>query len=72
MKRPRNNNLGFKLRYTRKIRLRNAADIVLDKEGKRDILDIKGIGNPIILLKFVEEQDTFDVISPYTSQAGLE
>jgi len=63
---------GFKLWYTGEVRSRNGVDIVVDKEWKKDIVDVKRIGDRIIALKFVVEQDTFNVISAYAPQVGLE
>lgn len=43
----------------------------MDKEWKKDIVDVKRVGDRIIALNFVVEQDTFNVISAYTPQVGL-
>jgi len=56
---------GFKLWYTGEVRSRNGVDIIVDKEWKKDIVDVKTIGDRIIALKIVVEQDTFNVISAY-------
>ena len=53
-------------------RSRNRVGIIVDKEWKKDIVDVKRIGDRIISLKFVVEQDTFNVISAYAPQVGLE
>jgi len=64
---------GFKLWYTDEVRSRNGVGIIVDKEWKKDIVDVKRIGDRIIALKFVVEQDTFNVISAYAPpQVGLE
>lgn len=34
-------------------------------------LDVKRVGDRIIVLKFIVQQDTFNVISAYASQVGL-
>jgi len=62
----------FKLWYTGEVRSRNGIGIIVDKEWKKDIVDIKRIGDQIIALKFVVELDTFNVISAYAPQVGLE
>ena len=56
---------GFKLWYTGEVRSRNGVGIIVDKEWKKDIVDVKRIGDRIIALKIVVEQDTFNVISTY-------
>jgi len=63
---------GFKLWYTGEVRSRNGVGIIVDKEWKKDIVDVKRIGDRIIALKIVVEQDTFNVISAYAPQVGLE
>jgi len=62
----------FKLWYTGEVRSRNGVGIIVDKEWKKDIIDVKRIGDLIIALKFVVELDTFNVISAYATQVGLE
>lgn len=48
----------FKLWYIWKIRPRNDVGIIVDKEWKKDILNVKRIGDRVITLKYVVEQDT--------------
>ncbi|KAH1137029.1 hypothetical protein GYH30_027138 [Glycine max] len=64
-------NSGFKLWYTGKIRLRNGVGIIVDKEWKKDVVDVRRVGDCIIALKLVVGQDTFNVISGYAPQVGL-
>ncbi|RZB75436.1 Craniofacial development protein 2 [Glycine soja] len=64
-------NSGFKLWYTGKIRLRNGVGIIVDKEWKKDVVDVRRVGDHIIALKVVVGQDTFNVISGYAPQVGL-
>ncbi|KAL5190712.1 Craniofacial development protein 2 [Glycine soja] len=64
-------NSGFKLWYTGKIRSRNGVGIIVDKEWKKDVVDVKRVGDRIIVLKLVVGQDTFNVISGYAPQVGL-
>jgi len=40
----------------------NEIEIIIDKELKKDIVDIKKIGNRVIDLKFAMEQYIFNVI----------
>ena len=35
--------------------------IIVDKEWKKHIVDVKSVGDRIIALKFVVEQDTFSI-----------
>jgi len=44
---------GFKLWYTSEIRSRIGVGIIVDKEWKKDIVDVNMIGDRIIALKFV-------------------
>ncbi|KAH1221829.1 Craniofacial development protein 2 [Glycine soja] len=62
---------GFKLWYTGKIRSRNGVGIIVDKEWKKDVVDVRRVGDRIIVLKLVVGQDTFNVISGYAPQVGL-
>lgn len=39
------NNSGFKLWYTGKVRSRNGTGIIVDKEWKKDIMDVKRVGD---------------------------
>jgi len=59
------NSSGFKLWYTGEVRSKNWTGIIVVKEWKKDIVDAKRIGDRIITLKFVAEQDTLNVISIY-------
>ncbi|KHN16148.1 Craniofacial development protein 2, partial [Glycine soja] len=63
-------NSGFKLWYMGKIRLRNGVGIIVDKEWKKDVVDVRRVGDRIIVLKLVVGQDTFNDISGYTPQVG--
>ncbi|KAH1193556.1 Craniofacial development protein 2 [Glycine max] len=64
-------NSGFKLWYTGKIKSRNGVGIIVDKEWKKDVVDVRRVGDRIIVLKLVVGQDTFNVISGYAPQVGL-
>ena len=46
--------------------------IIVDKYGKNEVVDVKRLGVMIIALKFVVEHNTFNVISAYAPQVGLE
>jgi hypothetical protein len=62
----------FQLWYTGEVRSRNVVDIVVDKEWKKYIVDVKRIEDRIIALKLVVEKNTFNVISAYATQVGIE
>ncbi|KAH1190117.1 Craniofacial development protein 2 [Glycine max] len=64
-------NSGFKLWYTGKIRSRNGVGIIVDKEWKKDVVDVRRVGDRIIALKLVVGHDTFNVISGYAPHVGL-
>ncbi|KAL5161290.1 LINE-1 retrotransposable element ORF2 protein [Glycine soja] len=64
-------NSGFKLWYTGKIISRNGVGIIVDKEWKKDVVDVRRVRDRIIALKLVVGQDTFNVISGYAPQVGL-
>lgn len=44
----------------------------MDKEWKKDILDMKRVGDRIVALKFIQEQETFNVISVSIPHVELE
>ena len=58
-------NPWFKLWYTEKVRSRNGVGIIVNEEWKKDIMNVKRVGDQIIVLNFIVEQDTFNVFSAY-------
>jgi len=54
-----------------KVRSRNRLYIIVDKEWKRHIVDVKTVGYRIITLKIIVEQDILNVISAYAPHIGL-
>jgi exonuclease III len=62
---------GFKLWYTCTISTKNGVGIVLDKSFKDGVVDIKGQGDMIILVKLLVRDLVFNVISAYVPQVGL-
>lgn len=48
-------NSRFKHSYTGKIKSRNGVDIIVDKEWKNDIVDVKMIWDWIVAYKFAVE-----------------
>ena len=62
---------GFKLWYTGKSKTRNGVGIIIDKEWRDKVVDIKRMGDRILSLKLVVDRETFHVISAYAPQVGL-
>jgi exonuclease III len=62
---------GFKLWYTGNTSAKNGVGIVLDKSLKDGVVDIKHQGEMIILVKLLVGDLSFNVISAYTPQIGL-
>lgn len=54
-----------------KVRSRNRLYIIVDKEWKRHIVDVKTEGYQIITLKIIVEQDILNVISAYAPHIVL-
>jgi len=63
---------GFKLWYTGKVRSKNGVGIIVDKLWKNNVVEVKRIGDRILLLKMVVDKETFSIISAYAPQVGLE
>lgn len=63
--------LSSKLQYTGKVKLRNGVHIIVDKYWKNEVVDIKRLGYRMKSLKFVVEQDTFNVMNAYAPQRQL-
>jgi exonuclease III len=62
---------GFKLWYTDTTSIKNGVGIVLDKNLKDGVVDIKRQGDMIILVKLLVGDLVFNVISAYVPQIGL-
>ena len=65
-------NLGHKLWYMGWEKNRNGVGILVDKTVKDDVVEIKWIGDRIIMLKLVLENKFIYVISAYAPQIGLD
>ena len=63
---------GFKLWYAGKSKTKNGVGIIVDKDLRDKVIDIKRIGDRIIALKLVVDREIFNVISAYAPQVGLE
>jgi hypothetical protein len=61
---------GFKLWYTVTTSTKNGVDIVLDKSLKDGVVFIKRLGDRIILVKLLDGNFVFNVISAYAPQIG--
>jgi exonuclease III len=64
-------DIGFKLWYTGTTANKNGVDIVLDKNLKDGVVDIKRQGDMIILVKLLVGDLVFNVISAYAPQIGF-
>jgi hypothetical protein len=63
---------GFKLWYTGTTTTKNREGIVLDKSLKDGVVDIKWQEDMIILVKLLIGDLTFNVISAYAPQIGID
>lgn len=63
---------GFKLWYTGKVSTRNGVGIIVDREWKMNVAEVKRIEDRIISLKMIVGHDTFNIISAYAPQIGAE
>ena len=64
-------NSGFKLWYTGKEKHKNGVGIIVDKDLKDSVVDVKRVGDRIIKIKMVLGQEIINVISAYAPQIGL-
>jgi hypothetical protein len=62
---------GFKLWYTGTTSTKNVVRIVLDKSLKDGVVDIKRLGDMVILVKLLVGDLVFNVISAYAPQIDL-
>ena len=63
-------NTGFKLSYTGTVANKNGVGILIDKSLKNGVVDVKRLGDRIILVKLVVGDLVFNVISAYAPQVG--
>jgi len=64
-------NTGFKLWYSGSVSSRNGVGILLDKSLKDGVVDVKRIGDRLILVKVVVGDLVLNIISAYAPQVGL-
>ena len=62
---------GYKFFYAGKNTTRNGVSIVIGKDLKEKIIEVKRLGDRIIAIKLVLEEDMIHIISVYAPQAGL-
>ncbi|XP_042499841.1 craniofacial development protein 2-like [Macadamia integrifolia] len=62
----------FKLWYLGDQSGRGGVDIVVDKDLKNNVVDVKRVGDKIISLKLVLDKEVVNIISVYVPQAGLD
>ncbi|TQD70292.1 hypothetical protein C1H46_044169 [Malus baccata] len=65
-------NSGFKLWYSGTNRTRNCVSIIVDKTLTQDVVDVKRVGDRIMVIKIVIGQEIINVISAYAPQVGLD
>ncbi|XP_054785632.1 uncharacterized protein LOC129292133 [Prosopis cineraria] len=63
---------GFKLWYTGKVSARNGVGIIIDKEWKKNVVEVSRIGDRIISLKMIIGRETVNIVSAYAPQVGTE
>ncbi|KAJ7979012.1 Retrovirus-related Pol polyprotein LINE-1 [Quillaja saponaria] len=63
---------GFKMWYTGKTRNRNGVAIIVDGNLKDEVVEIKRKSDRIILVKLMIDEETFNIISAYAPQIGLD
>ncbi|XP_043710378.1 uncharacterized protein LOC122659315 [Telopea speciosissima] len=62
----------FKLWYLGGERGRGGVGIVVDKDLKNEVVDVKRIGDRILSIKLVVVNEVINIVSVYASQAGLD
>jgi exonuclease III len=62
---------GFKLWYTGTAANKNGVGVLIDKSLKDGVVDVKRLGDRIILVKLVIGDLVLNVISAYAPQVGL-
>ena len=63
---------GFKLWYTGKIKGKNGVGIIVDKNWKKNVVNVTRIRDWILALKLMVGWETINIISAYAPQIGLE
>lgn len=63
---------GFKLWYSRSPRSRNGVGILVDKELKKQVVEIRRVNDRMMTVKLVVRGLTFKIISAYDAQAELD
>lgn len=58
-------NVGFKIRYSRKVKHRNSMRIVVDKGVKNNVVEVKRFGDKIIVLRMVLKEEILNIMSLY-------
>ena len=61
---------GYKLWYTGKVSSINGVGIIVDEEWRKNVVEINRIGDEIISLKMVVEEETINVISAMLLRLG--
>ena len=63
---------GYKLWYTGKVSYRNDVGIIADEEWKKNVVEVFRIGDRLISIKILVEEEAINIISAYAPQVGAE
>ncbi|XP_070028916.1 uncharacterized protein [Nicotiana sylvestris] len=67
----RNDN-GYKLWYFRGVKGKNGVGILVDKDLRESMVEVRRVSDRLMEIKLVVGGSTLNVISPYAPQAGLD
>ncbi|XP_019251049.1 PREDICTED: uncharacterized protein LOC109229962 [Nicotiana attenuata] len=62
---------GYKLWYSRDVRGKNGVGILVDRDLRELVVDVRRANDRLLIIKLVVNVFTFNVISAYAPQAGL-
>ncbi len=65
-------NSWYKLWFTENERNKNEMGVIIDRTLKDVVIAMKRVGDKIILVKFVLEKQTINVVSTYSPQRGID
>nr|XP_018622438.1 uncharacterized protein LOC108943148 [Nicotiana tomentosiformis] len=63
---------GYKLWYSGGVKGKNVVGILVDRELRESVVEVKRVNDRLMAIKLVVGGSTLNVISAYTSQAGLD
>ncbi|KAI9078219.1 hypothetical protein K1719_039833 [Acacia pycnantha] len=62
--------VDFRLWYTGKVCTRNSVGILIDKEWRSNVVEVKKIEDIIIYVRMIVGKETINIISTYAPQVG--